>query len=550
MKKRGRRCLISLLLGLCLLMPSQMNALAADAQEDSSSVQAVEEAMPDQENVTTKEKNQTDSTKQDNQSQINNQTQSESKSEQGQKSQESGNASSDTTQNDVAVNENTENSDIAVQADTYPATGKITAKIYLRYSNAIPDNINQDFGVAEFGPSGNNTPYFTVTVDLDQLNKKPVKTQVVNADYEMKYIYYSIDSDATWNPGNKTDNANRIKNATNLWEQAIFQAMSSTDQKKFENVFGSNMFVGYVLKRENDGWHIDGILKKDPPVYVVELYDQNDQALFAISSNDQKLPGVTYAEFKTKVEEALGGTNYQYLTEEKDRIVLTYEAGGRTWKVTITPKTDGKDVAYRGIYHVDPANNKFSYRTVSKNTYYLSRMKIKTEDVTPVNLSISKMVKGSAANPSEHFTFVLTASRLAGKTLNVTYTGTKDCSETHASQITFDQTGTARIILKNGESVVIQDIASGNINIKEESGNYWTSVDVSGSDTNGSDRKYDQEKGINLKIGNTDVVAAFTNQMDQQPLTGISMMTVPYLLILGLTVIAAGLGYVRRKRNV
>ena len=47
--------------------------------------------------------------------------------------------------------------------------------------------------------------------------------------------------------------------------------MSSTDQKKFENVFGSNMFVGYVLKRENDGWHIDGILKKDPPVYVVEV---------------------------------------------------------------------------------------------------------------------------------------------------------------------------------------------------------------------------------------------------------------------------------------
>ena len=49
MKKRGRRCLISLLLGLCLLMPSQMNVLAADAQEDSSSVQAVEEAVPDRE---------------------------------------------------------------------------------------------------------------------------------------------------------------------------------------------------------------------------------------------------------------------------------------------------------------------------------------------------------------------------------------------------------------------------------------------------------------------------------------------------------------------
>ena len=89
MKKRGRRCLILLLLGLCLLMPSQMKVLAADAQEDSSSVQAVEEAMPDQENTTTIDENQIDNTMQDDQ-------------------------------------------DISVLADNYPATGKITAKIYLR----------------------------------------------------------------------------------------------------------------------------------------------------------------------------------------------------------------------------------------------------------------------------------------------------------------------------------------------------------------------------------------------------------------------------------
>ena len=540
MKKRGRRCLISLLLGLCLLMPSQMNALAADAQEDSSSVQAVEEAMPDQGNVITKEKNQSDNTKQDNQTQSN-----ESKSEPQQDNQEAENTLSDSMTDDVTVNETTGNQDISVLADNYPATGKITAKIYLRYSNAIPDNINQDFGVAEFGPSGNNTPYFTVTVDLDQLNKKPVKTQVVNADYGMKYIYYSIDSDATWNPGKPTDTTNRVKNATNLWEQAILQAMSSTDQKKFENVFGTNMFVGYVLKRENDGWHIDGILKKDPPVYVVELYDQNDQALFAISSNDKKLPGVTYAEFKTKVEETFGGTNYQYLTEERDRIVMTYEKDGRTWKVTITPKTDGKDKAYAGIYHVDPANGKFSYRTVSRDTYYLSRMKLKVEDVTQANLIISKTVKGSAANPSEHFTFVLTASKLAGKTFNVTYTGVQDCSEAHASQITFDKSGIARIILKNGEVARIQNLTAGDIRIKEDSGNYWASVTV-----DGVEKQYDQNNGITLNIGNTDITAAFTNKMEQQPVTGISMMTFPYLLILGLAVIVFGLGYDRRKRNV
>ena len=501
MKKRGRRCLISLLLGLCLLMPSQMNALAADAQEDSSSVQAVEEAMPDQENATTIDENQIDNTMQDEQ-------------------------------------------DIAVQANTYPATGKITAKVYLRYSNAIPEKINQAFTAGEFGPSGNNTPYFTVTVNLDQLNKNPVKTYVKNYG-QTWYIYYSIDSDESWNPGDKADAANRVQNATNLWEQAILQAMSSTDQKKFENVFGSNMFVGYVLKRENDGWHIDGILKKDPPVYVVELYDQNDQALFAISSNEQKLPGVTYTDFKTKVEEALGGTNYQYLTEEKDRIVLNYDKDGRIWRVTITPKIDGADKDYAGIYHVDPTNNKFSYRTVSRNTYYLSRMKIKVEDVTPVNLTISKIIKGSAANPAEHFTFTLTASRLAGKTFDVIYNGTQNCSEAHASKITFDQSGNASVVLKNGESATIQQITSGDVRIKEESGDYWASVTV-----NGADERYDQENGLLLNIDNTNVTAAFTNQMEQQPVTGIAMMTFPYVMILCIAVLALGYGYARRKRNV
>ena len=245
------------------------------------------------------------------------------------------------------------------------------------------------------------------------------------------------------------------------------------------------------------------------------------------------------------MEEALGGTNYQYLTEEKDRIVLNYDKDGRIWRVTITPKIDGADKDYAGIYHVDPTNNKFSYRTVSRNTYYLSRMKIKVEDVTPVNLTISKTVKGSAANPSEHFAFVLTASRLAGKTFDVIYTGTQDCSEAHASKITFDQSGIARIILKNGESAAIQQVTSGDIRIKEESGDYWASVAV-----NGADERYDQEDGLLLNIDNTNVTAAFTNQIEQQPVTGITMMTFPYVLILCIAVLALGYGYARRKRNV
>ena len=165
--------------------------------------------------------------------------------------------------------------------------------------------------------------------------------------------------------------------------------------------------------------------------------------------------------------------------------------------------------------------------------------------VTPVNLTISKIIKGSAANPAEHFTFTLTASRLAGKTFDVIYNGTQNCSQTHASQIIFDQSGNASVVLKNGESATIQQITSGDVRIKEESGDYWASVTV-----NGADERYDQENGILLNIDNTNVTAAFTNQMEQQPVTGIAMMTFPYVLILCIAVLALGHGYARRKRNV
>ena len=74
------------------------------------------------------------------------------------------------------------------------------------------------------------------------------------------------------------------------------------------------------------------------------------------------------------------------------------------------------------------------------------------------NLTISKAVKGSAANANEHFTFTLTASALRNQTFSVTYTGTGGCAEGHAQNITFSSAGAASITLKHGESAVIANL--------------------------------------------------------------------------------------------
>ena len=181
--------------------------------------------------------------------------------------------------------------------------GKIEANIYLLYSNRLPENVNQPFGAMEFGPSGNNTAYITVTVDLNRVQER---AQVwVN---EWGYQYYSIDSDQ-WVVGD----AQRMAAMKSYWETVIYPAIDQEDRQALDQIFGgAGNFYGYVLKKESyDIWHIDGILAKDPPVYVVELYDYTTGSavpLFSISSNGAAGSGVRYQNFRSEAERVLGGS--------------------------------------------------------------------------------------------------------------------------------------------------------------------------------------------------------------------------------------------------
>ena len=161
------------------------------------------------------------------------------------------------------------------------------------------------------------------------------------------------------------------------------------------------------------------------------------------------------------------------------------------------------------------------------------------------DLTISKVVKGSAANPSEHFSFVLTAVRMAGTSLSVTYTGIQDCEENHAEQVKFDESGVAKIVLKNNESITLHDISSGELSVKEENENYWTDVNV-----NSSQADYNQNEGMILSIGNENITVVFTNQIENQPETGIFIMTFPYLMVIFIIIIIGIYWWVKRKSGL
>ncbi|MDO4328660.1 MAG: DUF5979 domain-containing protein [Lachnospiraceae bacterium] len=395
--------------------------------------------------------------------------------------------------------------------------GTIEAKVYLRYSNEIPTTINGSDTAAGYGPSGNNTPYITVTVDLDQVNQKSACYQ--RYDYYTGYstwYYYSIESDGQYQNGSKEE-------AARYWNTVIYPAIEENDRNELDRIFGGEgKYIGYVLKRENDGWHIDGVLADNPPNYVVELYDYSASGtpcLFAISDNDRTLPGVSYGAFKEQLETTLGGTNYRYVTEQTDQIVVEYQKDGHTCRTTITPRNKAS--------HIYPST-RFGYEMITNNIYYLCQLKMETKVISG-DLSISKEVAGSAKNVNEHFKFTLRGRGLDGE-YEAVYTGTDpSCNVQHTSSVKFTA-GSAEISLKHGEMVFIKNLPlDQQITITEQPGSYTTAVEVTVDGERVSAEK------VVVTIDGKDREVHFKNIQTISAPTGLFQNQIPYCLMLVLS---------------
>ena len=159
-EKSKKPAWFSLLLGICLLVSMQLSAFA-----ESQSAEGIPEAV-----TTGSGQLQEQSGKAEEQSAGNGQIQAEERSAgNGQIQAEERSAGNGQIQ---AEEQTAENRQTMAEQQERAVSGKIEAKVYLRYSNEVPSAINNAFAMGEFGPSGNDKPYFTVTVDLDELNEK------------------------------------------------------------------------------------------------------------------------------------------------------------------------------------------------------------------------------------------------------------------------------------------------------------------------------------------------------------------------------------------
>ena len=242
----------------------------------------------------------------------------------------------------------------------------LDAKVYLLYQNQLPGNIQDAFDQELFGPSGNNAPYFTVKVNMtDLLAKEHVGIQI--KDNGHWYISYQTCSYA---------GSTGADQAEALWTD-ILSCMSQEGRQAFTENFADN-YIGYVLKVEDDGGHIDGIYKVNP-AYGTEVYVDNTLVGYTFQETAEP-----FSRIPDMVEE-----KYQ-VTWEQVGIAGTYTEGGRSYRITLNRE---KSNAY------DASADTIAYTTKNTN-FYVARFYYDVEDITPTAVSFT-LNKADADNMSQ-----------------------------------------------------------------------------------------------------------------------------------------------------
>lgn len=292
-------------------------------------------------------------------------------------------------------------------------------KVYLRYSNKVPD-ILKDHAAAEFGPSGNNKPYFTVKVNAssleDAVNSNEVYCYTRVSDNRKLYTYYSAQEDE------QADKPS-LEELQNAWD-AILGCMSKADQQKFADTFGRSYndemnFVGYVLKKEGNDWHIDGILNVKPG-YITEFYLSSDGGRnYDLKDNSVEGSAMSGDTAYAKIEAMIQG-------------VKGYDANSLRWNEEKTGGTfavNGKVASFTVDEKSAKINDEVTYKNTSTDIYtaqiYVT-VNITNEPADPfVNLSIEKRADKTSVQQGGELTYAIAVENNGNATAtNVVITDT------------------------------------------------------------------------------------------------------------------------------
>ena len=210
---------------------------------------------------------------------------------------------------------------------------------------------------ADYGPSADNTPLVTINVNLTMLK--------AIAEQDNAPVVYIVSGSSgnqyEFTPAGSHTDADFKDKMLAFWE-AVLSCVESESIELFEETGLFDEFVGYCLKKQRDGsMHLDGILDVRPPVYVVELYQNETYFGGATTDQDTSFP-----------------TAYnlldQYEAHLKQNITWEENSSGKPLR---KEKADGTEY-YTGTY-IDTATSKIHvievYQFDDDNAAYVSNPK-------------------------------------------------------------------------------------------------------------------------------------------------------------------------------
>ena len=125
----------------------------------------------------------------------------------------------------------------------------------------FPDNYAAAGNIGNYGPSGDNTPFVILNVNITALrqNYSDVISYGENTAEGNTYQFTPVAS---------TDRMT----ATKAFWDAVLACADEESLAALEATGLKDWFIGYVAKFDGNSYHIDGILEVTPPVYSIELY--------------------------------------------------------------------------------------------------------------------------------------------------------------------------------------------------------------------------------------------------------------------------------------
>jgi hypothetical protein len=226
--------------------------------------------------------------------------------------------------------------------------------------------------------------------------------------------------------------------------------------------------------------------------------------------------------------------------DKPSSLVLKVKQDGKDYKtVTMTPDTNGNwksDVTVATgpsghNYTIDEVEPEGWSETTKASAVPFKSLISETKSAGLTNtyksgtLTLTKKIKGNAANTSDHFTFELNCDGLKNKSFT---SGNKT--------IAFDGTGKATVDLNNDETVTLNNVPAGKtIDITEttKTPNANTTTTAKVGDTSTTFDK-DATKIVHATVTNGETTAVvYTNQIDAVADTGISFSFGPQVALLG-----------------